>query len=329
MRTTIHIGMNKTGTSSLQFWLSKNRDSLREQGVSYPNIGLEMHAHHELSRSMKSARGNPAELEDLRRQIAVARNGANHAVFSSENFHTIENVDVVAEIFKPEDTDIVVYVREPISYVVSWYQQAIQSRPVAMTLRQFAELHYRSQDEIVQRWCDVFGAERVMARVFHRESLAGRDIRTDFVACALPGVDISAFEKGDDKNISISGNLLFLKRLLNVFLTDSDARALAHEIGALAMRDEHWNGKLAVDEQTIRHLHRLTRGDRRALISRGLKLPSVPQSIEGHVSPDYETLKGDLKKICRHLERKGMSSPTWQQLRRILPMMNISRPAQR
>ena len=46
MNIVIHIGINKTGTSSLQFACSENHETLSASGILYPKIGQGYSAHH-------------------------------------------------------------------------------------------------------------------------------------------------------------------------------------------------------------------------------------------------------------------------------------------
>ena len=65
MQYIVHIGVNKTGTSSLQSAFHGQRAQLAARGIVYPDIGLDLGAHHNLSRVVKGARpaavGLPAD----------------------------------------------------------------------------------------------------------------------------------------------------------------------------------------------------------------------------------------------------------------------------
>ena len=306
-RTVLHIGINKTGTSALQVWLSTNRAALAECGVAYPDQFTEMHGHHPLSRRIGAARGDDVTVAKIRAEVEDARDGANLAVFSSEHFHTLVDLDALVRIFPPVETRVLLYVREPVGHIVSWYQQAVQSRATTVTLTEFAQLHHRSQSELLDRWVAAYGSN-ITVRLFDRVALTGHDIVTDFLGTVLPDLDPADFRAVGERNRSITGNLLFLKRLLNLFLTDAEAREVATETGAVARISPRWQGRLLVGAEEAAQLAALTAADRRALVARGIPLPPVPSSLDGRRSPEPERLAEDLRTLTHHLARKASRS---------------------
>ena len=53
MRYVLHIGTNKTGTSTLQDYLGTQRPELLSLGIWYPEIGSFPYAHHDLAYAIK------------------------------------------------------------------------------------------------------------------------------------------------------------------------------------------------------------------------------------------------------------------------------------
>src|SRR3954468_23386329 len=141
MRYVLHIGTNKTGTSTLQAYLGTHRKTLLEHGICYPLLGSDPLAHHELAEAIK--------LQDLGKFALIPTAVTNPVVglpyntvlFSSENFHTIMNVSSVANLFPPDETLIVLYVREHVRYLASWYQQDVQEWNVTCSFNDFVDTH--------------------------------------------------------------------------------------------------------------------------------------------------------------------------------------------
>ncbi len=49
-------------------------------------------------------------------------------IFSSELFFRIVSPAATAQFFPPDQTQIILYIRDPLSYMMSWYAQAIRFR---------------------------------------------------------------------------------------------------------------------------------------------------------------------------------------------------------
>ena len=299
MKFLIHIGVNKTGTSSLQRAFYERRAALSEQGILYPETGLQLSAHHQLSRVAKGA--PPASLglrdswlDDLRAEFR------DHAlcVLSSENFATLRDVRPMADICPPGDTRVVVYLRDYARYMVSWYQQAIHSRNIAMSLEDFLDNHRAEFALIVRLWREVYGTENVEVRLYDRASLKDRDIVADFCDLIRPGLEDTFAGMKHSSNPSLSGNLLFFKRMLNSFITREESMQVASELIGLASLNPTFRGKLSVPQDTINRIRFLSRPDAEAVqAATGLDLTPRMREIKGHASPDLDRMEQDMSLI--------------------------------
>lgn len=302
MQYIVHIGVNKTGTSSLQSAFHGHRARLTARGIVYPDIGIDLAAHHNLSRVVKGARPAAVGLpEDWPAAFAAVVGDARLCVLSSEDFATIPDPAPLARICPPGQTRIVVYVREHVAHAASWYQQAVQSQNLTMSLRDFAERGVADYCGLVDRWAAVYGAEAVILRHYDRAQLVAGDVVADFAELVEPGLAALFAGKTYDANPSLSGNLLFLKRLLNAFLTREEARAIVHEAGALTVLDPGFRGKMAVDAETVTRIRHLSRADREGLATRfGIHLAAPHGALKGHACPDHGRLAADFAQIRDH-----------------------------
>ena len=307
MKFIVHIGVNKTGTSSLQRAYFDNRDLLAEQGIFYPQTGIETAAHHNVARALGGAK--PAALgmagnwqEELRKECA----GKALCVLSSELFHTLPRPEVVTALCPPGDTRIVIYIREHAAHIVSWYQQAIQSRNTSLTLEEFVEFFAVSYAKRIAGWQRAYGAENVVARLYDRKALKAGDIVADFSNFVQPGIE-AVFRSADHaSNPSIAGNLLFVKRLLNCFLSKPESLAVANEVAALASLDPSFAGKIAVEQGVIDRIRFLSRGDRNQLKeSLGLVMRPRKTPIAGTKYPDFGCLGADLQRITEAARQRN------------------------
>lgn len=219
MRYVLHIGTNKTGTSTLQAYLGTQRDQLLEQGIWYPRIGNFEFAHHDLAEAIKLG-GDFARFNvNLDLLTTAVPDGVHTVLISSENFHTVKDVSAVAALFPPDQTQVVLYLREHISYLSSWYQQDVQAARarITCTFFEYAQLRGYPFMDLVARWQAVYG-KNLHVGAYDRASLTGGDIVEDFFSVTFKSKPPFS-RKFEDKNPSISGNLLFTKLVLNHLLT--------------------------------------------------------------------------------------------------------------
>ena len=78
----LHIGLHKTGTTSLQSFFAANDGILKQFSIVYPRTGRKKNKHNWLSWSLRS-------VDDLRRLLAALHeecSGSEHALVSCEEF---------------------------------------------------------------------------------------------------------------------------------------------------------------------------------------------------------------------------------------------------
>ncbi|QEW23932.1 hypothetical protein LA6_006170 (plasmid) [Marinibacterium anthonyi] len=226
-------------------------------------------------------------------------------LLSSENFHTIQDPSRVLSLCPAGETRIVVYIREHAAHIVSWYQQAIQSRNTAMSLDEFIEHHTLSLSGMIDGWVQAYGIENVIVRLYERPALRDGDIVADFCHLLDPRLARNLGGQTVASNPSIAGNLLFLKRVLNCFLTKEESQSVADEVAGLSGLDPTFSGKIAVGQNTINRIKFLCREDRAQLNERfSLKMKPRTTPIEGTAYPDYSRLAEDLKLIRKASREK-------------------------
>lgn len=217
----LHIGRQKSGTTTLQQALAASRGYLAAHDILYPGAGGNQIAHHRIARFFRAVRkGEAGDAEqysaDLRRltsEIAEARE--RRVLVSSEGLQNTDPGDV-ALVFPPERTRIIVYLREQLDFAVSAYCQAIQAQARTDNLRRFVRRTRGDYGAFLERWADAFGRDRLIVRVYDRASLRDGDIVADFFHEVL---DLAPPDRpATSGNPSIGGLLLALKHLINATL---------------------------------------------------------------------------------------------------------------
>ncbi|WP_371054948.1 hypothetical protein [Rhodosalinus sp. K401] len=270
-------------------------------GICYPETGRGGGAaHHDLSRALK---GMPAERLGLpaawREAFLAEAESCPTCLVSSEDFATMPDPAMAATLFPPGETRVVVYVREHVRHLLSWYQQAIHSRAVCLDFAEFARHYRKNFHTILSRWADVYGRSNIVARPYDRTLFPDGDIFNDFTVNALPDAGNIVRSAPAEANPSLAGNLLFLKLLLNITLGEqsSQERVLSESL-ALASLDPSFRGVFPASAETVARLRSHARRDRDAL-ARDFDIALRPPkgAIEGPASPDLSRLRADIDLI--------------------------------
>ena len=118
-RLILHPGSPKTGTSSLQNYLYRNRADLRARGILYPETGIPASkdiakGHHEIAlRLPDGTSGAKPELDDLLEALAreLAAAPCDTLILSSEALFGVERLAALKARIAPETTTAYVALR--------------------------------------------------------------------------------------------------------------------------------------------------------------------------------------------------------------------------
>lgn len=227
----VHIGRNKTGTSSLQRSLADARQRLIGLGFDYPRPGINHHylANHlsrRKRRRLPSEKIADADVQAGKLEAAIAASDAETILLSSEAFQTCPPRLLAEWIGEGVEVKIVIYLREQLDWLSSFYQQAVKARLVTATLDVFAERYDPDYVAVLAPWERVFGRENVVVRVYDRARLVDGDVVADFLSVIGVGPGEVPTLEGD-ANPSIGGPLLEAKRRLNGLGLDEERLRLA------------------------------------------------------------------------------------------------------
>ncbi len=179
----LHIGFNKTGSTSLQKNLAHNPEALAAQGILYPNDPqapyMQRWQHAPLAAAVPGRTlswllpRNRATLDQAYAALRerIAQSSFDTLVLSSEGFGETamgqEKIRWLKRQFPGFDISVIAYVRRQDSYFLSTYQEGIKAgrtRPF-----RFAD-HLKAKDLYFGRrlmsWRAVFGAQKVIVRPF-------------------------------------------------------------------------------------------------------------------------------------------------------------------
>lgn len=179
---TLHIGHQKTGTSSVQATFRENTGRLAAAGLHYDSG---VRNHQAIGRSFHERTADRRNLAVRAAALARMRaSGLPRALVSTETFVRLgdEEVERCIATFAAvaRDIDVIIYVRHPVAFASSAAVQGLRSgRPLARSIAAPRVLPLR---EIITRWRHAVGRERLHVRPFARELLTNGDVVDDLLA---------------------------------------------------------------------------------------------------------------------------------------------------
>lgn len=234
MRGIIHIGTEKTGTTSFQSFMAKNRDKLRREGILYPRIlGADTHrmfatyclSMDEFDDSFRFFKiENDQELNffyekvevELCREVSALKD-QSVCIISSEHLHsrlrTIDQIKRLKTLLTRffDEIEIHIHLRPQVDLIVSL--ASTQTRVGATVRRAFFEKAtlqkpYFNYDTLVGLWEQAFGAQTVHCLPFK--------VEPDFLSYIFKklSVDLSVFDPPDRVNEAIDVRVMAMMNSL-------------------------------------------------------------------------------------------------------------------
>ncbi|MDI6741387.1 MAG: hypothetical protein QMD11_01515 [Smithella sp.] len=271
MNLILHIGTEKTGSSSIQTFLFENKKPLAKAGYGY--IHTEGRVDHrdvavafmKHSRSDEYTRTHKIEGEEARYafcervkkqlagEVAALRNqGIHTCIISSEHLNSrfkyvleIQGLgSSLQNIF--DDVRVVAYVRDQRKKLSSHYSTRIKTGGT-ITFREAFNDYLRSKrdyyDMSFMRWENVFGRKALRLQVFDRKYFYRGDLIQDFLNLSGVELDQKDFKHlKSDVNTSLSKNACEILRIVNFLLPRSSLRSIALR-GSLIKLLNHLSGK--------------------------------------------------------------------------------------
>ncbi len=232
----LHIGVEKTGTTSIQRALADKRQEFAAQGILYPQLFGNDNQMEIAVAAMEDERKDELRLAELGRQdcdiatyrdrlIArlreeVAASDFHTVVLSNEHCHSrlnrpdcVERLKwLIGEAIPNANVRVVVYVRRQDSLAVSLNSTRVRlggKGPLFPPIGQPLPTYFAYGD-LLDRYADVFGADALRVRVFQKDRLHGGDVVPDFFHTAGLGTPPESVEV---LNESLSANQVrFLQR---------------------------------------------------------------------------------------------------------------------
>lgn len=234
----LHIGTPKTGTTALQSFCLENRAALLRKGYSfmrspyyYPDIMNARNGHFLIQ--PRSAADGSIQTERGRRQwkggmdaVSAQFRRVPNVILSDEGIWNADQNGIWRDLKEESqkrgfDVRVIVYLRPQDQFLSSRWGQQVKYPIDEIGRTKFDELLPSADEwthldyyEMLEGISSQFGRERVIARIYDRECFPDGDVVKDFLSILQLPPD-GDFRYVQDRNSSIYGNALEIKRVLN------------------------------------------------------------------------------------------------------------------
>lgn len=248
----LHIGSGKTGTSTVQGFLHRNRRPLlRRAGVLFPSspgrrrhirLGLSMTSDESVVQLVGYHRQKVASPDELRRrfrseleqEIADASPSrlllSDEALFGSAPEAMGRLADYTAEV--GGRVRLVCYLRRQDDHLISRYQQVVKTGETLRLTERQASMDFTDTYDYATRlltWQQRLRPDQMVVRPFERDQFRDGSLLVDFLDAADIDLAVDSLRGVDSSNESLDAESVEFLRLLNLHLRE-DQGVAAHTI---------------------------------------------------------------------------------------------------
>ncbi len=236
----LHIGTEKTGTTTIQEFLHLNRKLLAKHGVYFPkSIGMRNHRPlatwclsekrndtflqmNQLTEPRKRKQWKREFIHGFEAELSGLSSEIKQVIFSSEHFSSLLNHPAEIETLKQfldqwfTNIRVLVYLRRQDFLFLSRFSTACRAGKVIEPLMPNpANLSFfYDYQKLLSKWSRIFGKENIHPALFDKTMLYNNDLLSDFIhRCGLPA-NLN-FVIPENKNESLSETAQEVAQLFN------------------------------------------------------------------------------------------------------------------
>lgn len=241
-KVTLHVGLEKTGTSYLQSTFEGNRRELARTGIRYAKAGIESGHHYWIAKALEFRYQRTAIDADKERKALrllekeFAKSDAEHFLLSSEHFDvnlSDTNSQALVRLFGDVPVEVVLVLRNQLDYARSRYLEHIKWGGI----RTFSDFLDRTTGRNIYDFearVDTWQATGATVKIVDYDQC--RDVLLqEFLQCAELPTDAQRLKVVNAQtNVSPAVDFMELVRLSNVGIAPELRRDRYHKLLALA-----------------------------------------------------------------------------------------------
>ena len=252
-QTILHIGLEKTGTTSIQFLLRQNREQLLKSSILVSNYSASGNNFHLAVASYAKFRadgltrqlsiGSEAELQKFRQAtiqalaVEIKSTAPEKVILSSEHFQSrllgTDDIALLRSLLEEagcQNIRVLLYLRDPLKIAMSHHGMAIK-KGIHVTEEFYRPEHRRishiiDHKKTLSNWAAVFGEANIDVRLYP-EGQSGDVLIADFLAAAGISPNQLDLSKQELRNVNL--NALALESLNRVNAKSDRVRLLAED----------------------------------------------------------------------------------------------------
>ncbi|MGF1772505.1 hypothetical protein L4C42_09360 [Vibrio wakamikoensis] len=237
-RVVIHIGTEKTGTTSVQHFFDQNRAKLKELGVLYPHVGPRKDAHFDLVNELHPLDNNGKYMEFLPKPTTdigfywgqlrqrIEDNPEKTVFLSAEHFSSRlrdKALEYMSAFFSSLgiEPEILVFLRPQDEFLESTYSTAIKSGS-SQSFEQMIE-NYQAQilrydyEQLLALWSRYFGKHHIKVMRYQTSEGEERDVRKRILNyLSVKESETLDFSQSKSLNVKWGRDMLEFARLCNL-----------------------------------------------------------------------------------------------------------------
>lgn len=245
MELILHIGTEKTGTSTIQEFLFRNQEKLMDFGYYYVqspgkrnNRALpafcmrehlldEFHSRNSIRSPDERAIFDRQFAQEFLQEIGNIPEHVKTVLISSEHFHSrCHHADELQTLRRLtsryfSSIQVVVYLRAQVEVATSLYSTSLKFGGLD-TIEEFfsrkvsESFQYFDYEHLLNLWSGVFGKEKVVVSLFHGDNVTRKGLLADFFeSIGLPYEDDVGWVRSERQNESLTPFGQLALRLLN------------------------------------------------------------------------------------------------------------------
>ena len=257
MKLYLHIGVEKTGTSSIQHFFDKNRQTLlNKYGILYPETGLWMDkSHHALAFAVTSDTlhsNNPENIETIFINLLneIKSKKPDSVFISSEIFralHQTNKFDVFNKLIQKHFSEVilVVYLRNQPYWLMSMYNQYIKDNIIKFKAP-FSEFYKKMRDgidysDILSAWSKYIPKDNIKLfryyEKFDAENVSSINQILEFLSIEATDLD----QANSMKNISLNALQMDFYRSFNRISLGQNQRKIINKAILNNFNDDNYD----------------------------------------------------------------------------------------